>query len=623
MKHAKEFFAGALRVWKAAGTRFLGLFVLLLLFPPAAKANFDFISLVSNNDASLFTASWEGVSDDTGTPAGRYFLLTKFGLDVNPLNGGTTSYTHNGTTGLSVTISTGPGSFCAVIVASSTTGGIFDTSNILCHSFLHNVAGGNFNAINRTDGNNTQLGFNQLWNFKYFLDADAEVTMRIHPPGTQFAKDGNGFRFPTGAYSTTTIVVDHTPRSGETLTGFSNQETWYSRDSSGTVVPNGLYFAHFLITNPLLSPTTRYADVFTIPVDVIRMMTLTTVGLTPTNDLATVNYTITGDAVVRIVIAKPGRQFTLDSSGDVQALNAAGTAIDTTTVSVISVLTFNRKAGTYAESWNGTDSTGVSVSTGVYSIGLSAKDGFGNQALDTSDNDGLIHGTLPVDRTAAQTATDNTAPSISQIRADSQSVSLSGGDTLTSGTFASITIILNEASGSGAAATTVSLSRTSAGAIAGAPSISGSTVTFTPTAAQSSTDTYTISIVPQDGSGNIGSLQTITFIIAPGVGAVTTVTAETFKRDMVPYPNPARSAPVSIDIVLGGGSDVDLDIFTVLGEKVFHQRTTGLSSGTNTLLWNLVNDYGNKVGSGVYLIRATAQTGSEKFSAVKKLMVIQ
>ena len=75
MKHAKEFFAGALRVWKAAGTRFLGLFVLLLLFPPAAKANFDFISLVSNNDASLFTASWEGVSDDTGTPARPHFLL--------------------------------------------------------------------------------------------------------------------------------------------------------------------------------------------------------------------------------------------------------------------------------------------------------------------------------------------------------------------------------------------------------------------------------------------------------------------------------------------------------------------------------------------------------------------
>lgn len=579
--------------------------------PRPAHASF---SLTVTPLTGSFT--WGAAVDPSSTTAVvLYRLLSKPGLSSNPLNGGTTSYVGN-----LIAFSTGDkieGSLCYVVVASNTVSGIFDSSIIKCHSFLHSPGGGNSNSIVRADGSGTQLGYNQTWTFKYFTDVDSYMVLKIYAPGTVFVTDPvTGFVTPPGAAVPTKTLVDGVPRSGEQADGsFQNTETWDSRNSSGTAVGNGIYNAFFSAYLP--NGVTQYAYTFTVPVNIIRFTALTTLGITPTATSAKVNYNVTANASVRMVIAAPGRQFTIDGSGNVQSLDASGTVIDTSTNSVIQVLTPTVSAGDNVSVWNGLNSLGVAVSSGVYTVGLSAKDSFGNKALNLSGNNGPLQGTISVDRIPSQSAPGGTAPTVTAISVGGTSANLSGGSTV--GAFSAIGITLSAAGGS---ATTVSLVGPAGAISGGVVTVAGTAVTYTTTTVIASTGSYTITISPFDVSGTApGAVQVTQFMLSASGGS-SAASNEAFASSVIPYPNPIRTAPATIKFTLAVASTVDIDIFTLTGQRVFHQSNS-YASGTQTFPWNLLNDAGNSIASGVYLahVKATNSLGTARAS--KKIMVVK
>ncbi|MBI5242814.1 MAG: T9SS type A sorting domain-containing protein [Elusimicrobia bacterium] len=597
-----------------------GLVLAMALLPQCSHASFNLtLSPLTN------IYSWAATTDPSSTTAKvLYYVKQKFGMfhepvTFNPLTEGTTIATVFDNT--SVTLGGRmTGSFCTIVLASTTVSGIFDWSIPGCHSYLHYPGGGNQEGIYRVDGSGTQIGFNQQWYLKYSLDQDSLVTLSIYPPGTSLTTDTSGFLSVSGSPTPTKVIVSSTPRSGETFDGsFMNTEMWDSRNSSGNTVSNGIYFAQFIVTNSLFTQTTRYIGVYTIPVDIIRFTAFSTEGISPTSSLAKINYTITGDATVRIVVAKPGRRFSFDGNGDVQSLNAAGSDIDTSTESVVQVLTYNKRAGSYSETWNGTDTAGVAVSSGIYSIGLSARDAFGNQALNLSGgHDGPVQGTIPVERSASQSATDTTAPTLTAIAVGGTSIALGGGTSI-SNSFTSILFTLNEIAGT----CTVSLTGPGGLVAGGSVSASSNTVTYSTSTVQSSTGNYTLSIIARDANGNANTFtDSFALSAAGGGGSAAQSFDDVFKSSIKAYPNPVRRAPLNIKFTLTAAASVDFDLFNLLGERAFH-ATMSYPAGTQTFPWDLINDASNTVGNGVYLLRLSANTGRQTVRVTKKVMVIR
>lgn len=511
-----------------------GLALAAALSPAKAKAADFNITLGGVSNSIEWTAQ---VDPSSATAPVTYFLLYRDGLN----------YSYNQVLSANTTIYAGPsnargysghmrGSFCVVARASSPVSGIFNESPVACHSWLHKDSGGNTEGVTRTDGSGTQLGMNQQWYFKYYLDEDSLVTLKIYPPGTGLTTHASGFTVVNGSPAPTKVVVSSTPRSGELDSGVSNTEMWDSRNTAGQVVPNGLYIGQLEISSPLSAYAYNYIGVFTVPVDVIRFTAFTTEGISPSQSMAKVNYTITGDATVRIVVAKPGRLFTFDANGDVYPLCPAATpagggciagTIDITTFSVVQTLTYNKRAGSYSEGWNGTDWSGAAVSSGIYSVGISARDGYGNQALNLSGgNDGPIQGTIPVERTAGQSAIDTTPPSVTAISVGGTAIDLNGGTNVNTG-FTSIVFTLNKSGGTGGNSSIVTLtSPTASAAITdGLVTTSGNQVTYSSTTVMNSTGVYTITIIAKDTLGNMSSVNSYSFVgstdaVAPQVGYI-------------------------------------------------------------------------------------------------------
>jgi hypothetical protein len=692
--------------------------------------------------------SWVAAVDPASTTAKvSYIIFERFGFKspTFTLNGDGTinpaslspNTTNHGTVVDKTSIKLTPwfhGTSCFLLIASDTVSGIFDASVVQCHSFMHDSPGGNNQNVLRADSIGGQLGFGQLWNFSYYLDGDAKVTMRVYPPNTRLAVDATGFWNVAVATATPTkIVVDHIPRSGE-MADFSwkNTEMWDCRDTTGSIVSNGIYYGHFLVTDDLLTPTTRYVGIVTIPVDIIRFTAFSTEGISPTVSLGLIKYTITGAATVRIVIAKPGWRMAFDSNGDVWPYDLARSTIDTSTNSVVQVLTYNKSPGSYSEGWNGTDMSGVAVSSGLYSVGMSARDAFDNQALNLQSNhDGPVFGTLSVERAASQTGIDTTPPTVTGVTVGGQAISLSGGTSVNAG-FTQVAFTLNKPGGTGSNASIITLTNPAGTAVGGGtvatssnvvtlstavpqnstgtytvtiiakdtlgnasslntytfvsstdttlptvasiqvngttislttpntflpgvtsvvvnlskPSgtgvfkstvtltdplgvlvsslsftISSNTLTFTPTAAQTSTGTYTITIYARDTNGNASAPLTYGFVIAiqsnPGGQ-----TQENFENSLKIYPNPVRGAPLNVEFTLYANSTVEIDVFNILGERCRHQSLS-LLAGLQTLTWNLANDSSNAVGNGVYILRIRANDGRQTLKVVKKVMVLK
>jgi len=103
---------------------------------------------------------------------------------------------------------------------------------------------------------------------------------------------------------------------------------------------------------------------------------------------------------------------------------------------------------------------------------------------------------------------------------------------------------------------------------------------------------------------------TYSFIIESGP-AVNLANASVFPNPYKPYQGHAF---VTFD---GLTAQAKIEVFTIMGEKVYSADET---DGDGKSVWNVVNDSGKKLASGIYICRATNNKGEEKFF---KLAVIR
>ncbi len=84
------------------------------------------------------------------------------------------------------------------------------------------------------------------------------------------------------------------------------------------------------------------------------------------------------------------------------------------------------------------------------------------------------------------------------------------------------------------------------------------------------------------------------------------------------YPNPFNPT-TNISFEIPKSTNVKLEIFNLLGEKVNTLLDDILISGKHSVVWNGENNAGNLVASGVYFYRIIA----DDFISVKKMMYLR
>ncbi|MFI5363172.1 MAG: T9SS type A sorting domain-containing protein [Elusimicrobiota bacterium] len=534
--------------------------------PALAQLNLNPVISAVNN-----TLTWSAVVDPSTSATVSYAVFSEAGQNVTPCNPATNcnpaNVNYNGSTEGTV-VQAVPGvsrireSICFEVVAYD----VLDplpagfVSYVTCHEYLHNTPFGNGGGANRVDGAGTQLGYDQTWTFTYDLDADSYVTLLIYPPLTKFQATANGPQpYPIGdpnytASSATVIGGFPANRSGEGDSGggFTNSDTWDGRNNAGKIVADGIYYAWFSVTDA--DNSVKYQSYFAIPVD-FRFTAFTTTPLTPTNAVGDVNYNVTSNANVRVIIANPGTLFTVDSSSNVQALDPNSGLPTMSTSVVVSIITGQRFAGANSETWNGTNQLGVAVSTGLYAVGISATDASGNPALNLTGNNGPVIGSIPNDRIPSQVSVSGTAPTVSSITVGGAGVSLTGGTPVTA--FNSIVVTLSAAGGSDSVFSLAGpCSPNCGGNVTG---LGTNVITFSSAPLVTSTGSYTISVTPYDPSGTVaGTPQTIQFNLVPIVG------------------------PTFLDVTIGSATLYSTGAITTVGFFTSVSAAFSSGAGTNT-----------------------------------------
>ncbi len=85
------------------------------------------------------------------------------------------------------------------------------------------------------------------------------------------------------------------------------------------------------------------------------------------------------------------------------------------------------------------------------------------------------------------------------------------------------------------------------------------------------------------------------------------------------YPNPFNPSTVISYQIPDDNVDVKLVIYNIQGEVVNTLVNQSQNAGTYQVTWNATNNHGEKVSTGVYIYRISAN----KFSSTKKLMVLK
>ncbi|MBU8932373.1 MAG: M6 family metalloprotease domain-containing protein [candidate division Zixibacteria bacterium] len=84
------------------------------------------------------------------------------------------------------------------------------------------------------------------------------------------------------------------------------------------------------------------------------------------------------------------------------------------------------------------------------------------------------------------------------------------------------------------------------------------------------------------------------------------------------YPNPFNPS-TTIDFALDATSEVRIDIYNLLGQKVTTLLDETKSKGTHSVVWNGTNDHGQEIASGVYFYRMV----SGEFSKTKTMTLVR
>ena len=84
------------------------------------------------------------------------------------------------------------------------------------------------------------------------------------------------------------------------------------------------------------------------------------------------------------------------------------------------------------------------------------------------------------------------------------------------------------------------------------------------------------------------------------------------------YPNPFNPS-TTIEFGLPEASFVSIRIYNMLGQEVKTLLSSDFNAGTYRTVWNGTDNYGNKVASGTYIYRVTANN----HVATKKLILLK
>ena len=88
------------------------------------------------------------------------------------------------------------------------------------------------------------------------------------------------------------------------------------------------------------------------------------------------------------------------------------------------------------------------------------------------------------------------------------------------------------------------------------------------------------------------------------------------------YPNPFNSS-TTIGYSLPVSADICLSIYNLKGERICTLINQHQSAGTFEISWNGCNDKNVAVTSGIYIYRMEINTGREKFSRSRQMLMLR
>ncbi|MEW5766560.1 MAG: FlgD immunoglobulin-like domain containing protein [bacterium] len=338
--------------------------------------------------------------------------------------------------------------------------------------------------------------------FEYRLTKDAYVTFRFYDTNNTAENLGDDILVKT--------IVHETPRPGELASrDFKNIDIWDGKGDEGRIVPNGIYRVAIDAIERRFNPGTDMAYGWTgvnttVAVDILRILDLDVTGISADNPLAEIRYILSGSGFaeggtgggmeVTLNIYEPGT--TVDVDG-----NATGGVM-------VKSFTFYQNQGQNFIVWNGLDEDNVLLPNGNYVFTISAKDTYGNLALDREGNDGPLHGTIPVDRTPDQEPPDVTSPVVvSTEPANGEVINFTISEVLAQ--------LSDEVGGSGLnlAKSSLTLTGPDGQPVTGIQSNNGIDTIRLRFNEQTDTGLYTLKVIAVDNAGNESKAKIVTFTL--------------------------------------------------------------------------------------------------------------
>ncbi len=358
-----------------------------------------------------YNLTWKSVTVSTATASVSYIIYRSTGYQVSVSSIAiveTNSYLDK----------SGFGPYSYRVKARDSYLGLRNYSRVARASFIE--------KISKVDGFGFQQGWGQKWELSYDLLTDAYVNISVYEPGVEVSTMAySGFVDTTTLPAPVKTLVSFQDKNSASRPSGTNRETWDCRDSSGNVVGSGMYRVVFEAFSPY-EPNPKIDDeVVLVPVDILRLMEISATEVTDINLTGSIDYQVTGDAEVKVLLCTPGTELTIALSSDTLNYVIDGSTyvysyeagenvpVDTYVVGsstytdrIVKLYTDYRKAGTYSQSWTGLDENGKLVANGIYVVGISATDSYGNRAYNLSGDESPVYVTIPVNRQVPYTEID-------------------------------------------------------------------------------------------------------------------------------------------------------------------------------------------------------------------------
>jgi len=101
-----------------------------------------------------------------------------------------------------------------------------------------------------------------------------------------------------------------------------------------------------------------------------------------------------------------------------------------------------------------------------------------------------------------------------------------------------------------------------------------------------------------------------------------TPTSSIMLQSAVAAPNISRNGqPIDFMVNLGYSASIQLNLYTILGEKVYSETIQG-NAGINNINWFVKNNAQSSVASGVYIYIIQVNNGNETSTMTGKVLIL-